>query len=562
MARDVPGDVLRAISTKDKLIFDGSGPGANLVGIAPYYRGGTGAYLRFDQSDGAAKVGFRQSGAGAAAKTVQDKLRQEPQGFPDISGQIGPPSFNLLAQSNLRAVVKGAGGTWNSDGVGYGTHVVWDESRRCYAMLTTGRKANGSFSIGLYTSTDGISNWTAYGGNPVFSPGSSGQWDDGSVGTPFLLWSEAEQLWHMFYEAFDTVGYELGVPAIGHATASDLAGTWTRDAKNPILKTTDYAWIGVSNDVYHPCVIEHNGTYHLFFNGGAIGYEDVGHASAPSLYGPWTPTANPVIPRADLGTGDHATCSDPFIWKYGDQFYMYLWDSIGGTCHLFYASESEFPKTWRRDGYVNFVSSTIPVRLSPAVINGEFVVFGQNTGTYDTVMMYRAGSVNALGLIEAIYKKRKQFACGSEWGSVDMTGAAGARKAFIALNTGGTLATIGTASGTAGSETEKPVFAMATAAGAASFGFGGATSSFPGAKRSGTVFEFRLGDDSAYCPIRASYAVTSSYAVGDLPAAATVGPGARAMVTDANATTFSSVVAGGGANVVPVYSDGAAWRIG
>jgi hypothetical protein len=38
--------------------------------------------------------------------------------------------------------------------------------------------------------------------------------------------------------------------------------------------------------------------------------------------------------------------------------------------------------------------------------------------------------------------------------------------------------------------------------------------------------------------------------------------GTRRFVTDANATTFASVVAGGGANAVPVYSDGTNWRIG
>lgn len=38
--------------------------------------------------------------------------------------------------------------------------------------------------------------------------------------------------------------------------------------------------------------------------------------------------------------------------------------------------------------------------------------------------------------------------------------------------------------------------------------------------------------------------------------------GDRTFVTDANATTFRSVVAGGGANLVPVYHDGTDWRIG
>ena len=50
--------------------------------------------------------------------------------------------------------------------------------------------------------------------------------------------------------------------------------------------------------------------------------------------------------------------------------------------------------------------------------------------------------------------------------------------------------------------------------------------------------------------------------VAMLVAAGTAGAGARAVVTDANATTFAAIVAGGGANVVPVYSDGTNWRIG
>lgn len=50
--------------------------------------------------------------------------------------------------------------------------------------------------------------------------------------------------------------------------------------------------------------------------------------------------------------------------------------------------------------------------------------------------------------------------------------------------------------------------------------------------------------------------------VANLPSAAVAGVGARAFVSDANATTFNSAVAGGGANELPVFSDGSVWRIG
>lgn len=38
--------------------------------------------------------------------------------------------------------------------------------------------------------------------------------------------------------------------------------------------------------------------------------------------------------------------------------------------------------------------------------------------------------------------------------------------------------------------------------------------------------------------------------------------GARAFITDSNTSTFAAAAAGGGANFVPVYSDGTNWRVG
>lgn len=50
--------------------------------------------------------------------------------------------------------------------------------------------------------------------------------------------------------------------------------------------------------------------------------------------------------------------------------------------------------------------------------------------------------------------------------------------------------------------------------------------------------------------------------VAELPSAATAGAGARSFVSDASATTFLSTVSGGGANGVPVVSNGTNWLIG
>jgi hypothetical protein len=55
---------------------------------------------------------------------------------------------------------------------------------------------------------------------------------------------------------------------------------------------------------------------------------------------------------------------------------------------------------------------------------------------------------------------------------------------------------------------------------------------------------------------------TSATTVVGLPLASVAGAGARGFVTDATATTFGSVVAGGGTDAVPVFSDGTDWLIG
>lgn len=58
-----------------------------------------------------------------------------------------------------------------------------------------------------------------------------------------------------------------------------------------------------------------------------------------------------------------------------------------------------------------------------------------------------------------------------------------------------------------------------------------------------------------------TYVQTQVLAVGSLPSAVGIA-GARFLVNNATVTTFASVVAAGGANIVPVFSDGTNWRIG
>lgn len=78
-------------------------------------------------------------------------------------------------------------------------------------------------------------------------------------------------------------------------------------------------------------------------------------------------------------------------------------------------------------------------------------------------------------------------------------------------------------------------------------------------RKAAKIIEINNGTAGSY---NATAFSTGSQTVANLPAAATAGAGARSFVTNATATTFLSTVAGGGANKVPVVSDGTNWLIG
>lgn len=96
-------------------------------------------------------------------------------------------------------------------------------------------------------------------------------------------------------------------------------------------------------------------------------------------------------------------------------------------------------------------------------------------------------------------------------------------------------------------------------------GVNGSSSNIPDtalARNAAGVVEINNGTNGTLRDLIARNVRTSGVAVGSLAAASTAGAGARAFVTDSSVTTFGSTVSGGGANGVPVYSDGTNWKVG
>lgn len=81
------------------------------------------------------------------------------------------------------------------------------------------------------------------------------------------------------------------------------------------------------------------------------------------------------------------------------------------------------------------------------------------------------------------------------------------------------------------------------------------------ARNAAGVLEINNGTAGTYRDILARRHQASGETVASLPAAAAGNSGTISYVTDANATTIGSTVAGGGANKVLVWSDGTAWKI-
>ncbi len=55
---------------------------------------------------------------------------------------------------------------------------------------------------------------------------------------------------------------------------------------------------------------------------------------------------------------------------------------------------------------------------------------------------------------------------------------------------------------------------------------------------------------------------TTATTYSQLPTATAAGAGTRAFITDGSTATFGATVAGGGANIVPIYSNGTDWKVG
>lgn len=157
-----------------------------------------------------------------------------------------------------------------------GASILGPDSVGGYKMWYQG--ADGSFnrfSIGYATSTDTIT-WTKYVGNPVFSPGTSGSWDDRRVQLPRIL--NKGQLYQMWYSGMRT---DLNTDGrMGYANSPEGIN-WTRYPANPVLPAGPSSWDGVSIFVGDVLIV--GNSYHMWYGGHDGSHIRIGYATAPPV---------------------------------------------------------------------------------------------------------------------------------------------------------------------------------------------------------------------------------------------------------------------------------------
>lgn len=146
------------------------------------------------------------------------------------------------------------------------------------------------------------------------------------------------------YHAYPNAGYESGPAVIGLCRSDDLMH-W--QIESPCLRAEDGAeW--ESGGLYKPCLVEHKGTFYLFYNAkskAARGWrEQTGVATSKDLKTWQRYSGNPIIANGGAGSLDERFASDPCVLIDGKRwiFFYYSLDGKGKARDLLATGKDPF----------------------------------------------------------------------------------------------------------------------------------------------------------------------------------------------------------------------------
>ena len=174
--------------------------------------------------------------------------------------------------------------------------------------------------------------------NDLYGPGTLKRVNDRFLGT---------------YHAYPKPGYETGPAAIGLCWSDDLRH-WTVDP--PCLRSSDAdAGPWECGGLYKSCLVEHEGTFFLFYNAKTSTepwVEQTGLAVSTDLK-TWTrAVGNPLLPVGPKGAVDDIFCSDPGVVRVDGLWALFFYTLSSDGKARDSVALSEDLKTWRKSGEI------------------------------------------------------------------------------------------------------------------------------------------------------------------------------------------------------------------
>jgi predicted GH43/DUF377 family glycosyl hydrolase len=289
-------------------------------------------------------------------------------------------SYAWQKYANNPVLDLGSSGTWDDLDV-HEVDVIKEGD--IYYMWYAGYKTN--WAIGLATSSDGIT-WTKDPGNPVFTKGSGGKFDESHVTGPHII--KEGNTYYMWYSGINNTG----IRAIGLASSTDKK-TWTRlNDGNAVLSGTPAQWD--SSGTGTPYVFKIGDTYYMFYGNSTT--KGIGYATSTDKIN-WTKYGgNPVLSNSVGYAWDYNLVLEPAVVKIGDLYYMF-YEGSNGHSRIGYAISTDL-NTWTKVGNNNPIMPLGAVgswesihhsavyilldsdTLSPLTVNGKYMMWysGEN----------------------------------------------------------------------------------------------------------------------------------------------------------------------------------------
>jgi len=208
----------------------------------------------------------------------------------------------------------GAAGQWDANSVNEawviqenGEYKMWYSGQLYYTNGTV-----RTISIGYATSPDGIG-WTKYSGNPIFTPGPTGSWDDMYVTRPIVVHSGTGYTMYYEGESMNLTG------GWGRATSPDGIN-WVRSGQVYVPSSSWDSYIQSFGGI----TVLGNGVLVIVYAGIASknGNPQIGMASSTDGV-TWTPfQGNPIITYGS-DSWDAGGVAYPMILVAGEQYLVY-----------------------------------------------------------------------------------------------------------------------------------------------------------------------------------------------------------------------------------------------